>query len=206
MSKLSNYRDFILPIGAVKNVMAANNNSNGYSTVITMGENGTWVQANTVYNQSDYPALLSQIGFVNASVFTPRTSNTTMAISKVVYGNGLYVYGSEVGYGTSTNALNWSTKSSGTASIIASLTYGNGLYLLTQTSAGTAFVDNGSASAPSYAFNNDVTSGMYLASLHQLGLAANGIQMMLINNSNPADPQISTPAQFNASLISGGTF
>jgi hypothetical protein len=47
---------------------------------------------------------------------------------------------------------------------------------------------------------------MYLASNNILGLTANGVNMMLLNNSAPLDPQVSTTARFNAKLISGGTF
>jgi len=64
----------------------------------------------------------------------------------------------------------------------------------------------GSASAPSYSFISDTNTGMYLASSNQLGLSANGTQMLLLNNSNPLDPEVSTPATFNAALIGGGTF
>jgi hypothetical protein len=47
---------------------------------------------------------------------------------------------------------------------------------------------------------------MYLANIGVLGLTANGVEMINIDNSNPFDPQISTPATFTAALISGGTF
>jgi hypothetical protein len=47
---------------------------------------------------------------------------------------------------------------------------------------------------------------MYLAGANILGLTANGVSMMLLNNSAPLTPQISTPARFNAGLISGGQF
>ena len=68
---------------------------------------------------------------------------------------------------------------------------------------------NGSASAPSYSFISDTNTGVYLKSSNQLGLSANGTEMVLINNSNPSAPVVSTPATFSATNyenVSGGTF
>jgi len=39
-----------------------------------------------------------------------------------------------------------------------------------------------------------------------LGLTANSTLMLEIDNTNTLDPQMSTPATFNARLIGGGTF
>jgi hypothetical protein len=47
---------------------------------------------------------------------------------------------------------------------------------------------------------------MYLVGSGILGITTNGIEMINIDNTNTADPQISTPATFNAGLIGGGTF
>jgi hypothetical protein len=47
---------------------------------------------------------------------------------------------------------------------------------------------------------------MFLNSIHRLGLAAFGINMLDIDARNLSDLQMSTPAQFNAALISGGSF
>jgi len=82
----------------------------------------------------------------------------------------------------------------------------NFLYVLSQVGSGSFFANDGSASAPSFSFNSDTTTGMYLVSVGQLGLTANAQQMLLINNSTIGDPQMSTPATFNAGLIGGGTF
>lgn len=86
------------------------------------------------------------------------------------------------------------------------LSDGNNLYLLTQVGTGSFFAANGSASSPSFSFNTDSHTGMYLLSSSQLGITANSTRMLLINNSNVLSPQISTPATFNAGLIGGGTF
>lgn len=94
--------------------------------------------------------------------------------------------------------------SSGSTALV--LSDGNILYLLSASNSTSFQAINGSASAPSYSFISDTNTGMYLASSNQLGLAANGVQMMLLNNSNPLNPQVSTTATFNAALIGGGTF
>jgi hypothetical protein len=60
---------------------------------------------------------------------------------------------------------------------------------------------------PSYSFISDTNTGIYLAGANILGLTANGVSMMLLNNSSPLTPQISTPAEFTAlNGIKGGTF
>lgn len=90
--------------------------------------------------------------------------------------------------------------------VITFLSDGNVLYVLNQTTTGVFFAVNGSASAPSYTFNNDGHTGMYLVGTSVLGLTANSTEMLNIDNSNELSPQISTPAQFTAKLISGGIF
>jgi hypothetical protein len=90
--------------------------------------------------------------------------------------------------------------------VVTFLSDGNILYTLNQTTTGVFFAVNGSASAPSYTFNNDGNTGMYLVGTSVLGLTANSTQMLEINNSNTLSPQIRTPAQLTAKLISGGLF
>lgn len=89
------------------------------------------------------------------------------------------------------------------------LSDGNLLYLLSTANSSVFQAINGSASAPSYSFISDINTGMYLASANQLAFTANGIQMMLLNNSNPSAPVVSTSATFSATNyenVSGGTF
>jgi len=90
--------------------------------------------------------------------------------------------------------------------LVLLLSDGNTLYVISQTTSGTFFANNGSQSAPSYSFVNDNETGMYLVGLSVLGLTANGVQMLEIDNSNLANPNITTPATLTAGLISGGTF
>ena len=86
------------------------------------------------------------------------------------------------------------------------LSDGNFLYVLTQTTTGIYLANNGSVSAPSFSFNSNQTTGMYLVGTSILGLTANSTQILRLDGSNTADLQISTGATFNAKLIPGGTF
>jgi len=91
-------------------------------------------------------------------------------------------------------------------SVVLVLSDGNNLYVISQSATTAFFANDGAAATPSFSFLNDTTTGMYLANIGVLGLTANGVEMINIDNSNPFDPQISTPATFTAALISGGTF
>ena len=86
------------------------------------------------------------------------------------------------------------------------LSDGNFLYVLSQNTTTIFLASDGSEGSPSFSFNSDQTTGMYLDGTSVLGFSANGDNMMLIDNTNTSDPQISTPATFNAGLIGGGTF
>ena len=86
------------------------------------------------------------------------------------------------------------------------LSDGNFLYPLTQVAVNNFYAQDGSETDPSFTFSNDTSTGLYLAAAGVLGITANGIEMINVDNSNTLNPQISTPAQFNAKLIAGGTF
>ena len=80
------------------------------------------------------------------------------------------------------------------------------IYPITQTSTANYFASNGSQTNPSFSFTSDIHTGMYLQGTSKLGLTANSILMLNIDNTNTSSPQISTPATLNAGLIPGGTF
>jgi hypothetical protein len=95
--------------------------------------------------------------------------------------------------------------SDGTAVIL--LSDGNSISILSaQSAVGNFLANDGSAASPSYSFTSDSSSGMFLDEIHRLGLSAYGINMLDIDARNLGDLQMSTPAQFNAALISGGSF
>jgi hypothetical protein len=83
---------------------------------------------------------------------------------------------------------------------------GQNIYLLTSAAASIFYAVNGSAGSPSFSFINDTTTGMYLPGVNVLGLAANGIEIIDINNTNTLQPLVTVNATLNAQLISGGTF
>jgi hypothetical protein len=83
---------------------------------------------------------------------------------------------------------------------------GQNIYLLTSAAASIFYAVNGSAGSPSFSFINDTTTGMYLQGVNVLGLAANGIEIIDINNTNTLQPLVTVNATLNAQLISGGTF
>jgi hypothetical protein len=86
------------------------------------------------------------------------------------------------------------------------LSDGNFLYVISQTTTTSFLAINGSAAAPSYSFISDNNTGMYLVGTSVLGLSANSANMLQLDNTNPLNPQVSTPATFTAGLIGGGTF
>ena len=91
-------------------------------------------------------------------------------------------------------------------SIFTVLSDGNNLYILTATTTSTFYATNGSAALPAFSFISDNYTGMYLAGTSILGLSANGNEILNMNGTNTLNPIITTPATFNAGLISGGTF
>jgi hypothetical protein len=90
--------------------------------------------------------------------------------------------------------------------IITVLSDGTNLYVLTSASTGLFYAANGTATLPAYSFNNDITTGMYLAGTGILGLTANGTELIQVDNSNSLQPLVTVNARLTAQLISGGTF
>jgi len=86
------------------------------------------------------------------------------------------------------------------------LSDGLNLYPLTTSSAGLFYAANGTASVPSYSFNNDTATGMYLVGSSILGLTANGHEIIQMDNSNLSAPLVTVNATLKAQLIPGGTF
>ena len=94
----------------------------------------------------------------------------------------------------------------GTGNIATVLSDGQNLYLLTSTTSNTFYAVNGIATAPSYSFISDATTGMYLVGANILGFAANGVQIANMDNTNTLLPKMKVNATLTANLISGGTF
>lgn len=93
-----------------------------------------------------------------------------------------------------------------TGGVATVLSDGQNLYSLTQSSSGLFYAADGSAAAPSFSFNNDTTTGLYLAGSGILGITANGNELIDVDGSNLLQPLVTVNATLNAELISGGTF
>jgi hypothetical protein len=93
-----------------------------------------------------------------------------------------------------------------TGNIATVLCDGQNLYLLTSSASNLFYAINGVATAPSYSFLNDSTTGMYLPGANILGLSANGVEIVDIDNTNTLQPLVTVNAELRAQLISGGTF
>lgn len=91
-------------------------------------------------------------------------------------------------------------------SVATVLSDGVNLYPLTTSSVGIFYAVNGSPSLPSFSFNNDTHSGMYIDGVSILGLSANSTEMIRIDNTNTMQPLVTVNATLNAQAISGGTF
>ena len=93
-----------------------------------------------------------------------------------------------------------------TGNIITVLSDGTNLYTLTSATTNTFQANNGNAGAPAYSFTNDLHTGMYLAGTSILGLSANSVAMLTLDNTNTLQPLLKTPARIIAGSIAGGTF
>jgi hypothetical protein len=93
-----------------------------------------------------------------------------------------------------------------TGNIATVLSDGQNLYLLTSTASNIFYAVDGEAASPAFSFISDSTTGMYLPGLNILGLAANGVEIIDINNTNTLQPLVTVNAELRAQLISGGTF
>lgn len=88
------------------------------------------------------------------------------------------------------------------------LSDGTNLYSLTQSSTGVFYAANGSAASPSYSFNTDHATGMYLAGTSVLGLSAHGTEVINIDATNTSAPLTTVTGSLAATLtsVAGGTF
>ncbi len=97
--------------------------------------------------------------------------------------------------------------------IVTALSDGNQLIILSQNSSTYFYGADGSSVLPTFSFLSDTTTGMYLNATGVLAFTANNSDMLLIDNSSPSNPNITTPASISTALtvnaeggILGGTF
>ena len=93
-----------------------------------------------------------------------------------------------------------------TGNIYTLLSDGQFLYILNSSSSSLFKAVNGNAGAPSYSFLNDNTTGMYLPGVGILGLSANGVEVINMDNTNLSAKVTTINARLTADLISGGQF
>ena len=93
-----------------------------------------------------------------------------------------------------------------TGNIYTLLSDGQFLYILNSSSSSIFKAVNGNAGAPSYSFLNDNTTGMYLPGVGILGLSANGVEAINMDNTNLSAKVTTINARLTADLISGGQF
>ena len=93
-----------------------------------------------------------------------------------------------------------------TGNIYTLLSDGQFLYILNSSSSSIFKAVNGNAGAPSYSFLNDNTTGMYLPGVGILGLSANGVEVINMDNTNLSAKVTTINARLTADLISGGQF
>ena len=94
--------------------------------------------------------------------------------------------------------------STGTVALL--LSDGLNIFTLTSVGASTFFAANGTAAAPSFSFLSNLSTGLFLKSSSVLGVTAGGVEMIAVDNSNPALPRVDVSATLIADLIAGGTF
>jgi len=162
------------------------------------------------FNLTSYAPTIQTYVALSGTRTTPL-SITLPAITQ------LYVLVNNTGSGAYSLSFNTSGSSSSpivlaTGQVALVLSEASGLFALTTSSAGTFFAVNGSATAPSFSFLNDTTTGLYLKGLSILGIAANSTEIIDINNTNTSAPVVTVNASevvtgtLTANLISGGTF
>jgi hypothetical protein len=95
--------------------------------------------------------------------------------------------------------------SNGTITLV--LSDGNQLAVISQSALpGIFLAEDGTAATPSFSFTSNQDTGMFLENINVLGLSANGVALMHLDNTNPSDPNVRVNGTFKASLIAGGTF
>ncbi len=86
------------------------------------------------------------------------------------------------------------------------LSDGANLYILTQSTTGVYYADNGSAASPSFTFTSDTNTGIYLDSSGDMRVSSNGTDIFVMDGTTPGSFVVSTPGELKAGKIAGGTF
>lgn len=86
------------------------------------------------------------------------------------------------------------------------LSDGNNLSILSQGTTGYFYAADGTMATPSFSFNSDTSTGLYLNATHDMRVASNGIDVIDIDATNLAAVVVNVSGRLNATSIQGGTF
>lgn len=91
--------------------------------------------------------------------------------------------------------------------VVLAVCDGSSLTILSQTTISGYFLANdGTSSVPTFSFSNDTGTGLYLKNIGQLGISANGQEIIDVDNTIPGSAVVTFDAEIKANLIDGGTF
>jgi hypothetical protein len=86
------------------------------------------------------------------------------------------------------------------------LSDGNNLSILSQGATGFFFAADGSVSGPSFSFNSDTSTGLYLNTIHNMRVASHGIDVIDVDATNLSSVLVDVNGRLNANSIEGGVF
>ena len=162
------------------------------------------IVGNTMSLVSFAPTIQTYVAFTGA-----RTQTLTVTLPAITQ---LYVISN------TTNQPGYSVEFQVSGSIQPPIQFGDGVTAIllsdgtnlttiaTTTVTGLFLANDGTALAPTFSFISDTNTGLYRSSSDVLNVTAGGQDIFEFNASNLSSLQVSTPAEFNAGIISGGTF
>ena len=162
------------------------------------------IVGNTMSLVSFAPTIQTYVAFTGA-----RTQTLTVTLPAITQ---LYVISN------TTNQPGYSVEFQVSGSIQPAIQFGDGVTAIllsdgtnlttiaTTTVTGLFLANDGTALAPTFSFISDTNTGLYRSSSDVLNVTAGGQDIFEFNASNLSSLQVSTPAEFNAGIISGGTF
>jgi hypothetical protein len=194
-------------------IVAFNKTSGNFYTIGLTNQNAVTLTASTYDVDSTIGNTLSLVGnapniqtYVALSGVRTQTLNVVLpAITQLyVINNSTNQAGYNVSFQVSGSAQTPVPVSTGTVALL--LSDGLNIFTLTSVGASTFFAANGTAAAPSFSFLSNLSTGLFLKSSSVLGVTAGGVEMIAVDNSNPALPRVDVSATLIADLIAGGTF
>ena len=139
-------------------------------------------------NLTSYAAII-QTYVAQSGTRTQTLAVTLPAITQIyVFVNNTGQIGYDVTFQVTGSSQPPLTLSAGGVATV--LSDGQNLYSLTQSTSGLFYAANGTASVPSFSFNNDTTTGLYLVGTGVLGVTANSTEIIEVDGSNILQPLV----------------